>query len=257
MTAIRVPREEETLDRLRRARRVVVLTGAGVSAESRVPTFRGPGGLWRDFRPEELATPEAFARDPVLVWEWYLWRRGLIGNCEPNAAHRVLARWERRFRSFTLITQNVDGLHQRAGSSAPIELHGSLFRTRCSREAGTAREDRRVRIEPLPPRCACGAPERPDVVWFGEGLPLEALQSALSLSRSAEVFLAIGTSGIVQPAASLPRIAAASGAWVLEVNPEDTPLTAEVNAALRGPAGVILPALDEAIEPRDPPSPTP
>ncbi|HET8797447.1 MAG TPA: NAD-dependent protein deacylase, partial [Thermoanaerobaculia bacterium] len=184
-----------------RPRTVAVLTGAGVSADSGIPTFRGPGGLWRNFRPEELATPEAFRRDPALVWEWYEWRRGLIREAKPNAAHEAIARLE----DAAVITQNVDGLHARAGSRNIVELHGNLFRVRCVRE-GT----RAMREEPfseIPPRCACGALLRPDVVWFGEALSQDALAAAAAAVSGAGVVLIIGTSGVVYPAAGLVRLA--------------------------------------------------
>jgi len=225
---------------LRGARGVAALTGSGVSAESGVPTFRdAQTGLWERFDPEELATPEAFLRDPKLVWEWYSWRRELVARAEPNPAHRALADLERRVPSFALITQNVDGLHRRAGSRNVIELHGNILRTVCSAE--------RLPREPgegAPPRCPrCGAPLRPDVVWFGEALPPGAMEAASEAARSCEVFLCVGTSGVVYPAAGLPREAAGAGALVVEVNPEPTPVTPLAAFALRGRAGELLPAL--------------
>ena len=221
---------------------IAVLTGAGISAESGVPTFRGPGGLWRTYRPEDLATPQAFRRDPRLVWEWYDWRRGLIAACRPNAAHRVLAEMERRVEAFTLITQNVDGLHQRAGSRRVVELHGSIWRLRCTLECGPAWEDHRVPLDPLPPVCPrCGAPARPDVVWFGESLPEAALEAALVAVERCRLMLVIGTSALVQPAASLPLLALERGAHVVEINPEPTPLSSLVDEVIREPAAVGLP----------------
>jgi NAD-dependent deacetylase len=227
---------------LRKARRVLALTGAGVSAESGVPTFRGPEGLWRQFRPEDLATPQAFARDPGLVWEWYGWRREKIAGCAPNAAHHALAALDRRAPGFLLATQNVDGLHARAGSARMLELHGNLWRLRCT-GCGEVREDRRVPLPELPPRCACRALLRPDVVWFGEGLPAEALERSFTAAREAEVALVVGTSSLVHPAAALPQVARAAGAFVIEVNPEPTPLTPLAAVSLRGRAAEILPAL--------------
>jgi NAD-dependent deacetylase len=163
---------------LARARRVVALTGSGISAESGIPTFRGENGLWRRYRAEDLATPEAFARDPVLVWEWYDWRRSLIAPAEPNAGHRVLARWETLFDSFAVITQNVDGLHGKAGSREVVELHGNIWKTRCTRE-GTVREARETPLPHLPPVCPdCGALARPHIVWFGEALDRSVLERA-------------------------------------------------------------------------------
>ncbi len=221
---------------------VVVLTGAGVSAESGVPTFRGEGGLWRQFRAEDLATPQAFARDPTLVWEWYAWRRGLIAECEPNAGHRVLAEMESAFPRFLLVTQNVDGLHQRAGSRRVVELHGSIWRVRCVRE-GTVSEDSRVPLSEIPPRCECGALLRPDVVWFGEMLPEAALQRASEAAAACTVMLVVGTSAVVQPAASLPWMAKSHGARVIVVNPEATPLLDAADEVWLGPAGEVLPSL--------------
>lgn len=240
---------EPMLAALRRAGRVVAMTGAGVSAESGVPTFRdAQSGLWSRFRPEDLATPQAFTRDPALVWDWYVWRRSLVSAVDPNPAHRALAALETRLREFVLLTQNVDGLHARAGSSRVVALHGDLFRTRCSAD------DRPVEHWPVtdqrPPPCPrCGAPLRPDVVWFGEELPKAALRKAFELSAACEVFLSIGTSALVQPAASLPLAAIQAGAVVVEINPEDTPLSAIAHHVLRGPAGDIVPALINAAWP--------
>lgn len=233
---------------LRGARRIVVLTGAGISAESGVPTFRGPDGLWRKFRAEDLATPEAFARDPVLVWEWYDWRRGIIAKVAPNAGHVVLARWEMRFPGFTLITQNVDGLHALAGSRRLLELHGNIWKTRCPDENRIV-ENRDVPLSPIPPRCAsCGGLLRPHIVWFGEGLDQDILRQAFSACTQADVMLAVGTSALVHPAASLPLAAAESGATVIEINPDPTPLTPHADIPLRGKAGEILPRLAAALD---------
>jgi NAD-dependent deacetylase len=228
--------------RLRGARRVLAVTGAGVSAESGVPTFRGQDGLWRQFRALDLATPEAFARDPRLIWEWYGWRRGVIAPKVPNAAHRALVALEQRVPEFLLATQNVDGLHAVAGSRRFVELHGSLWRMRCV-ECGHAAEDRRVPLPELPPRCACGPVLRPDVTWFGEMLPARAVEEAVAAARAAEVALVIGTSSLVYPAAGLPHIAQAAGAFVVEVNTEPTALTVSADVSLRGPAAELVPAL--------------
>lgn len=229
------------------ARSVAVLTGAGVSAESGIPTFRGPGGLWRNFRPEELATPGAFARDPRLVWEWYDWRRAIVARAEPNAGHHALAELERRAPEFCLITQNVDGLHERAGSGHVIRLHGSLWELRCM---GCGREERneQVPLAELPPRCACGGLLRPGVVWFSEALPAKALEAAFAAARRADVFLALGTSSVVYPAAALPRIALEQGARVIEVNPEPTELSELAQLSLRGKTGELLPQMIGAPE---------
>ncbi|MBN2371370.1 MAG: NAD-dependent deacylase [Vicinamibacteria bacterium] len=235
---------DRSTQRLREARRVIVLTGAGVSAESDVPTFRGPGGLWRRYRSEELATPEAFARDPRLVWEWYAWRRDRIASVAPNAAHRAIAALDRRFPDFLLATQNVDGLHEVAGSRRMVELHGSLWRMRCLR-CGAIKDDRRSPLPRLPPQCACGGVLRPDVVWFGEALPEEALKSAFDAAGAADLALVVGTSSLVYPAASIPRLARKAGAFVIEINTEPTPLTPTADVFLRGPATKWLPPLIE------------
>jgi NAD-dependent deacetylase len=223
------------------AQRILALTGAGVSAESGIPTFRGAGGLWRDYRPEDLATPEAFARDPKLVWEWYDWRRGLVAAARPNPGHRALAALAERHPSLSLVTQNVDGLHAIAGSPEVVELHGSLWRTRCT-QCGVEREERRQPLPELPPRCACGGLERPAIVWFGERLPASAWTAAEAAAVECDLILVIGTSSIVWPAASLVPIALQSGAAGIEVNPDGTPLSERL-LVLRGPAGEVLPEL--------------
>lgn len=219
---------------------VVVLTGAGISAESGVPTFRGEAGLWRTYRPEDLATPAAFRRNPTLVWEWYDWRRGLIARCEPNDAHRTLVEIERAVEDFVLITQNVDGLHQRAGSRHVLELHGNLWRMRCTAE-GAMVKDYRVPLPSIPPRCTCGAFMRPDVVWFGESLPAEVMSAAQAAVQRCRLMLVIGTSGVVYPAAAFPQLACRSGARVVEFNVERTPLSAYAYEVILGPAAVELP----------------
>lgn len=224
---------------LRSARSVAVLTGAGMSAESGVPTFRGENGLWRNYRPEDLATPEAFERDPKLVWEWYDWRRGLIAACQPHEGHRALVLLEERTLQFLLITQNVDGLHERAGSRQVRRLHGSIWILRCTR-CGDEHEDLTARLADIPPHCACGGMLRPGVVWFGETLPEDAWRDAQLAAQQAEVFLVVGTSAVVQPAASLALIASNASSKVVEVNPDATPLSSFVAASLRGPAGQVL-----------------
>ncbi|HBG46941.1 MAG TPA: NAD-dependent deacylase [Deltaproteobacteria bacterium] len=228
-------------ERLKAARSLVVLTGAGVSAESGVPTFRGAEGLWRNFNPQELATPEAFEADPRLVWEWYDWRRSIIAGIRPNPAHYALAELERRSPGFTLITQNVDGLHGAAGSRNVLEIHGSIWTVRCV-ECGNSSENRDVPIKILP-RCSCGGLLRPGVVWFGESLPEEVLYRAFEAASSADCMLVIGTSGIVQPAASLAARAKGAGAFVAEINPEATPLSDIMDARLPGKAAELMPRL--------------
>lgn len=230
------------LDRLRSARSIAVLTGAGVSAESGIPTFRGPGGLWRNFVPEELATAEAFERNPKLVWEWYLWRRSLVSTAAPNAGHIALARLEPEFDSFTLITQNVDGLHLRAGSQNVIELHGSIMRSRChscSYPAGDLALDNDGQLS----ACECGGLIRPDVVWFGELLPAEALKRAWDAAKNADIFLSVGTSSAVQPAAGLADLAKHNGAYLVEINPEMTAMSDRFDERLCGSSGEILPMI--------------
>ena len=227
---------------LAEATNVAVLTGAGISAESGVPTFRGSDGLWREYKPEDLATPEAFARDPKLVWEWYDWRRRIIAKAVPNAAHKALVQLEVRKPGFTLITQNVDGLHDMAGSSKILKLHGDIWRMRCT-ECGANFPNRRVPLPKIPPHCACGGMARPGVVWFGEPLPEGMMKEAEHAVASAQVFLVIGTSAVVYPAAGLIPYAKRSGARVIEINTEPTAATPIVDSALEGPASEILPTL--------------
>lgn len=240
--------------RLRTARAIGVLTGAGMSAESGVPTFRGADGLWRNFSAADLATPGAFARDPQLVWDWYRWRQGIIARAEPNAGHHVLARLQARLSGFTLVTQNVDGLHQRAGSTAVVELHGNIWRARCTGGCGAVQQTvpadvlgRDEAIAGRLPVCGCGALLRPDIVWFGEPLDPGNIEAAMHAARTADVFIAVGTSAVVHPAAGLPVLAARSGATVVEVNPDATPLSPLAAIALRGPAAVVLPELESRL----------
>ncbi|MGQ9604137.1 MAG: SIR2 family NAD-dependent protein deacylase [bacterium] len=223
---------------------IVVLTGAGVSAESGVPTFRGADGLWRKYRAEELATPEAFSRDPKLVWEWYDYRRQIISACKPNPAHFAIAKLDEFFPNFQLITQNVDGLHKSAGSRRIIELHGNIFRVRCLREGKTV-ESKEVPLKKIPPICECGSLLRPDVVWFGEAIPYDALQRSFQVSRDALLMIVVGTSGVVQPAASMPLLAKQSGAYVVEVNPVENPLTPFVDLSIRDSAAKTLPVITD------------
>jgi NAD-dependent deacetylase len=240
----------ELIERLAASRRVAVLTGAGVSAESGVPTFRdAQTGLWAQYRPEELATPRAFQRNPRLVWEWYEWRRRLVAGANPNPGHLALVEMENLFAQFDLITQNVDGLHQRAGSRKLIELHGNITRTKCFDE------DTLVSNWPatgdVPPKCpACGGRLRPDVVWFEEALPEKEVELATRASVACEVFFSIGTSTVVYPAAALPVEALRHGAVVVEINPQPTPLTARAHYVLTGAAGVVLPQLLAALRKR-------
>lgn len=241
------------------ARRVVVLTGAGISAESGVPTFRGEQGLWRNFRPEELATPEAFARDPRTVWEWYHWRRHLVAQCVPNAAHHALVEFALDRPGVRLVTQNVDGLHARAAydvaalrdptPALPLELHGNLFRDRCTSCDEHGDHDLELGDEgsedtaDLPSCSACGSLLRPDVVWFGEMLDPAVLGEAQRLAAEAEVCLVIGTSAVVHPAAGLANETKRRGGRVIEVNPEETPLSAIADCCVRSSATEAIPEI--------------
>ena len=232
---------------LQKTDRIAALTGAGISAESGIPTFRGEEGLWKQYRAEELATPEAFAGDPELVWKWYDWRRGIIAEKEPNAGHKVLSRWEDVFSHFDLITQNIDGLHQKAGSKNILELHGNIWKFRCTQE-NTIIDNFEAPLEKIPPMCPhCGELLRPHVVWFGESLPSSILQKAFQASSNCQVMFVIGTSAVVQPAASLPLTAAQTGAKIVEINPDPTPLTSYADVSFRGKAGEILVEIDTAL----------
>ncbi len=226
--------------RLSEARSVCVLTGAGISAESGLPTFRGAGGLWREHRVEQLASPQGFARDPQLVWTWYDERRAKHAEVEPNAGHRALAELEARIGDFTLVTQNVDSLHFRAGSRNVLELHGNLREARCNRCAARRPLEPGVRFAGI--AHACGGCFRPDIVWFGEALPEDVWKAAVAAAARADVLLVVGTSGQVQPAASLATLAP-EGALVVEVNPETTPLSSYAQVTLRGSAADVLPRL--------------
>ena len=233
---------ERVREHLLNARRVAALTGAGISAESGVPTFRGPGGLWREHRPEDLATPQAFDRDPKLVWEWYDWRRGIVAAAQPNAGHYALAQFEQRAPHFTLITQNVDGLHDRAGSQRLLKVHGDIWDVRCL-QCGRRSRDDRAPLPEIPPRCACGGLLRPGVVWFGEALPSDVWEQAEMAASETDVFIVAGTSAVVYPAASLIDTARRAGAVVIEINIADTPYSSSVDFALRGASADLLPRL--------------
>lgn len=223
------------------------MTGAGVSAASGVPTFRGPDGLWKTFRAEDLATPAAFERDPRLVWEWYDWRRTLIAECRPNAAHQVLARWSHT-RDLTLVTQNVDGLHELAGTRDVIRFHGSIWELRCAASCGAAPwEDRSAPLAVIPPRCPrCGALARPGVVWFGEAIECAVLTRA-EAALDCDVFLSIGTSSVVYPAAGLAQEARNRGAFAAEINVAATDAAVVLDLAIAMPAEVALPLIGELV----------
>jgi NAD-dependent deacetylase len=234
---------QELIQKLVAAKSVTVLTGAGVSAESGVPTFRdAQTGLWAKYSPEELATPRAFRRNPRLVWEWYEWRRKLVADATPNPAHLALVDLQKLFAKFQLITQNVDGLHQRAGSQHVVELHGNITRTKCFDENRIVSAWNET--GEIPPRCPnCGGLLRPDVVWFEERMPETEMELATTASASCDLFFSIGTSTVVYPAAGLPSVALNRGATLVEINPQPTPFTAQAQFVLAGAAGVVLPEL--------------
>lgn len=235
------------LSLLKRCDRIVVSTGAGISEESGVPTFRGPGGLWNDFKPEELATPEAFARNPKRVWEWYDWRRQLLREVQPNPGHSSLVDLETWVPQFYLFTQNIDGLHQKAGSKKVYELHGNIWNVRCVAE-NKVKALPNAPLASLPPVCDCGALLRPDVVWFGESLPVDVTHLAWDVSSHCDAFFLVGSSATVQPAASLPIAAKENGAMLIEINPEATAITEIADESFRGKSGIILPLLMQAIK---------
>ena len=239
---------ERAAAHLRRARHVCVLTGAGISAESGIPTFRdAQEGLWAQYSPLDLATPEGFDRDPELVWRWYEWRREMIRAARPNPGHIALAHLANRVPRLTLVTQNVDGLHQRAGSPHVLEYHGNILRDRCTVEQVIAERSEDSRRSGLPRCAACGGLLRPDVVWFGETIPRRALIEADEAAAGCDAFLSIGTSSLVYPAAGLAEAARRRGVPVIEVNPNPTDLSPRADAVLQGPAGRILPELLRAL----------
>lgn len=240
-----MPHASQVADIQRRvsaARSVTVLTGAGISADSGIPTFRGPEGLWNNFRPEDLASPEAFNRDPRLVWEWYNWRRELLATTEPNPAHFALADLERQVPQCWLITQNVDGLHHVAGSRHLSEIHGNIWKVRCT-ACGLVEENREVPL-PFPPSCgSCSGMLRPHIVWFGESLDSADIDACDRALRACEIMLIIGTSGVIYPAASFAPIAKSAGAYVVEINLDPTPNSCLVDVSLQGRAKDLVPAL--------------
>src|SRR5215211_2186731 len=232
---------------LRGVSKLVTLTGAGVSQESGLRTFRdAQAGLWAQYTPEELASPAAFARNPKLIWDWYAWRREAVKGVRPNAGHYALAEIEKRVPHFTLITQNVDNLHRFAGSQNVLELHGNIQRVRCA-DCYASTETWGDDTESVPTCQECGGLLRPDVVWFGEALPRDQLEAAVTVARACDVFFSIGTSGVVQPAASLAFAAHNRGAVVVEINAEPTPLTPKADYVFEGRSGEILPQLVDAV----------
>ncbi|MBI5059128.1 NAD-dependent deacylase [candidate division KSB1 bacterium] len=237
---------EQLLEIVEKSAHIGVLTGAGISAESGIATFRGPGGLWSKFKPQELANVEAFLANPELVWSWYQHRRDVLADAKPNAGHLALTAWESLVSDFTLITQNVDGLHRLAGSQRLLELHGNIQVNRCQR-CGLESDLRELRFSGDVPVCACGGWLRPGVVWFGESLPEREMQQAFEAAERADLFLTIGTSAQVYPAAALPELARDAGAVVVEINTEETSFSPLAHFSLRGKAGILLPALVERI----------
>jgi NAD-dependent deacetylase len=234
---------EDVVKLMRRSSRCAVLTGAGISAESGVPTFRGKEGLWGKFRAEELATMEAFLDNPKIVWEWYNWRRSLIGEVKPNPGHTALAELASLFEDYTLITQNVDGLHREAGADRVLELHGNIMRNKCVSCNRLCPDTVVIDPDAIPTCESCGGKLRPDVVWFGEMLPADVIEEAFRKSEQAEIFFSVGTSSIVHPAASLPLTALRSGAVVVEINPERTPLSDMADFYFSAKSGELLPEL--------------
>jgi len=244
---VNFPIELTTLLRKSQSPKIAVLTGAGVSQESGLRTFRdAQTGLWAQYKPEDLASPEAFRRNPKLIWDWYAWRREAVKGVRPNRGHYALVEIEQRIPIFTLITQNVDGLHRMAGSQNVLELHGNIQRVRCAK-CYTFAESWGDDTESVPQCVVCGGLLRPDVVWFGEALPRDQLEAAVEAARSCDVFFSIGTSGVVQPAASLAHAARNRGVVVVEINAEPTPLTPKVDFVLQGKSGEILPELVKAV----------
>lgn len=233
---------------LKDTRFLLVITGAGISAESGIPTFRGADGLWKQYRAEELATPYAFQRDPKTVWEWYDWRRGIIGKAEPNPGHYAIKELEEIFPGFHLITQNVDGLHGRTGIKNIVEIHGNLWRVRCERDGAVSM----LLEEPLkeiPPKCPnCGSLLRPDVVWFGESIPTMALNTSYRLMEQCDTLIVAGTSGAVYPVASFPESVKAGGGFVIEINIEPTPISSIADVTIIGKSGDILPEIVSQIK---------
>ena len=234
--------------RLASAKAVVAFTGAGVSAESGVPTFRGADGIWSKLKPEELANMNAFMKNPSLVWEWYAHRKKIMSTIEPNAGHRALVQMERFIPAFAVVTQNIDNLHARAGSRTVYELHGNIERNYCMKCGKAYGSEFAAAGSGVPVCHECGGLVRPDVVWFGEMLPEDEWNASVRAAEGADVFLSIGTSAVVYPAASLPLIAKRAGAYIVEINPEPTPLTPAADEFLQGPSGVILPLLADAME---------
>jgi NAD-dependent deacetylase len=238
---------QKLLSRLKNASAVTVVSGAGISAESGVPTFRGKDGIWENNKVEELATPQALQNNPDLFWKFYSWRKKLINEVKPNLGHYSLVDFERIYEDFLLVTQNVDNLHREAGNQKIVELHGNIYDTKCS-VCDKNHTEPLTEVNKIPDCEFCGGSLRPDVVLFGENLDENKLRQAQEASAGCEIFFSVGTSSIVEPAASLPYLAKANGSYVVEVNPEETPLSEHADECLRGPTGKLLPALVIIIE---------
>ncbi len=245
---------EELAQRVSASPKITVLSGAGISAASGIPTFRGAGGLWKNYSPQELATAEAFHRDPRLVWEWYNWRREVISKCQPNAAHKVLAAWSKRYPGFTVITQNVDGLHEKAGTENVLRFHGSIWEVLCWEKCPSSPSrwrDETVPFPRIPPSCPyCGGLIRPGVVWFGEGIDTNIMERSIA-ALDCGVFLTIGTSAIVYPAAGLAAEARSRGAFTVEINPETTGMAELLDLAIPAPAEEVLQEVESSLSPQN------
>lgn len=238
---------QKAIEILKKSSSLLVITGAGISAESGIPTFRGKDGLWQNYRAEDLATPWAFQRDPETVWKWYDWRRGIISKAKPNKGHIAIKELEDLYERFYLITQNVDGLHGRTGIKNMIEIHGNLWRVRCTKEGRTfLLLD--TPLKEIPPRCTCGAILRPDVVWFGESIPQDLMDKAYTLLNTYETLIVAGTSGVVYPVASFPTILKANGGKIVEINIEKTPISDLADVSIIGKTGEILPEIVEGLK---------
>lgn len=240
---------DKAIEKLIDTKYLLVITGAGISAESGIPTFRGNDGLWQNYRAEDLATPWAFERNPEVVWRWYDWRRGIIGRAELNPGHLAIKQLEGLYDDFFLITQNVDGLHGRTGIKNMVEIHGNLWRARCTKDGRTSML-MDVPLKSIPPTCECGNILRPDVVWFGESIPSDWLQKSYDVIDMCDTLIVAGTSGVVYPVASFPQSVKERGGCVIEINIEPTPISSIADISLFGKSGDLLPILVKGIRER-------
>jgi NAD-dependent deacetylase len=240
---------DKAIEKLIDTKYLLVITGAGISAESGIPTFRGNDGLWQNYRAEDLATPWAFERNPEVVWRWYDWRRGIIGRAELNPGHLAIKQLEGLYDDFFLITQNVDGLHGRTGTKNMVEIHGNLWRSRCTKDGRTSML-MDVPLKSIPPTCECGNILRPDVVWFGESIPSDWLQKSYDVIDMCDTLIVAGTSGVVYPIASFPQSVKERGGCVIEINIEPTPISSIADISLFGKSGDLLPMLVKGIRER-------